>query len=104
MDDNGFHFEKRTFDDNRNQMNEQEFHKGGGGGGPHFYTSVRTNILSRQCYTDPNNPGKMICKESKNSSAYDPFNQNNNYNNFNEDVYTQDIRGINNEPTFFNKM
>lgn len=64
--------------DNNNSSgsNDMQYSKGGGGdGGPNFGFTVKKQIFSRQCHSDPNNPGQMICKETNNSSGYDPFNK-----------------------------
>ncbi len=72
------------------QTQEQKFYKGGGGGNSNGFFSIKTNVYSKQCYSDPENPGKMICKEIKNSSGYDPFNKENNFKNTRENVYTKE--------------
>jgi hypothetical protein len=93
--EDSFAFEKRQEKDNN-----LEYSKGGGGGsGGAFF---RTNVYSKQCYSDPQNPGKMICKETSNSSGYDPFNQQNNFQNSKENVYTQEFNnnGYNNRSSF----
>jgi hypothetical protein len=70
-----------------------EFNKGGGGGEGKSFFSFKSNTYSRQCYNDPENPGKLICKEIRDTSGYDPFNKEKNYRNRNENVYTQDPYG-----------
>lgn len=99
--ENDMQFEERkqenvNVDTNTNQ--EQEYHRGGGGGGNNGFFSIKTNVYSRQCYSDPNNPGKMICKETKNTSGFDPFNQEKNYKKTKENVYTQE------DPNFSKKL
>jgi len=81
MDDKSMAFKER----------ERQFSRGGGddGGSPNGFFSIRTNVYSRQCYSDPNNPGKMICKETKDSSGFDPFNKDQNYKNSRENIFTQ---------------
>lgn len=81
-------YEQPNIDD---QTQEQKFYKGGGGGGnSNGFFSIKTNVYSKQCYSDPENPGKMICKEIKNSSGYDPFNKDNNFKKTKENVYSKE--------------
>ena len=77
---------------------EQEFSKGGGGSGGNW-GYVRRQVFSRQCYSDPNNPGKMMCKEINDSSGYNPFNREDSFRNRNENVYEE-----NSEKGFFGKL
>ena len=72
MDDSGMSFYKK--DENQDQNNEQarkiEYSGGGGGGGkPIVFT--KSSSFSRVCYSDPNNPGKMICKSSNAKDIFD---------------------------------
>jgi hypothetical protein len=99
MSDKEFLFEERKINDrnlhrdldqNQNEKQGQEYYKGGGGGSGNGFFSIKTNVYSKQCYSDPENPGKMICKETKNSSGYDPFNKENNFKKTKENVYTHD--------------
>jgi hypothetical protein len=97
MSDKEFLFEERKNNDrnlhrdqDQNQKQGQEYYKGGGGGSGNGFFSIKTNVYSKQCYSDPENPGKMICKETKNSSGYDPFNKENNFKKTKENVYTHD--------------
>ena len=93
MSDKEFLFEERRIDDrnlHQDQKQGQEYYKGGGGGSGNGFFSIKTNVYSKQCYSDPDNPGKMICKETKNSSGYDPFNKENNFKKTKENVYTHD--------------
>jgi hypothetical protein len=89
MSRDNFVFEERKFKDD-GYVNKQEYHKGGGGDEGKGFFSIKTNVYSKQCYSDPNNPGKMICKETKNSTGYDPFNKDHNYKKSKENVYTQE--------------
>jgi hypothetical protein len=84
--DNTFEEKKREY----NKMPQEVEYSRGGGGSPAGFFSVKTNVYSRQCFSDPNNPGKMICKETNNSKAFDPFNKEKNYQKSNENVYTKD--------------
>jgi hypothetical protein len=110
-DDYGLKFENRKNLNNEGQnngQNEMEYNRGGGGGPSTFY-SIRTTSFSRQCYSDPNNPGKMICKESNNSSGFNPFEKEKNYNKSRENVYTKEFPSddgakLGEEPSFFQKM
>jgi hypothetical protein len=111
MDDQGFAYEERKQENPKyNNMRDIEFNKGGGGGGPRAFFSVKTNVYSKECYSDPNNPGKMICKETNNMSGYDPLNKENNYNKSKENVYTKEYGSNynyyqpNKEETMFDKM
>jgi hypothetical protein len=111
MDDHEFTFEERKQENRKyNNINDMEFNKGGGGGGPRGFFTVKTNVYSKECYSDPNNPGKMICKETNNLSGYDPFNSERNYNRSKENVYTRDYNGNQNhdepkkEKSFMDKM
>ena len=97
MSKDEFAFEERKYENNGsnlnnlNNQNEFEYHKGGGGGGNgNGFFSIKTNVYSKQCHSDPNNPGKMICKEIKNTTGFDPFNKENNYKKMNENVFTQE--------------
>jgi len=108
MDNQGFAFEQRS---RENKLNDMEYNKGGGGGGPRGFFSVKTNVYSKECYSDPNNPGKMICKETNNMSGYDPFNREMNYNKSKENIYTKNYSNmgaqypeINKEESIFDKM
>jgi len=109
MDDDLRFEERKTPVRNISRDNEFEYSKGGGGGSSGFF-SIKTNVYSRQCYSDPNNPGKMICKEIKNSSGYDPFNKENNFKNSRENVYTKEYGNSNeyidsyHNPSFIKKM
>jgi len=82
MDDKGFGFEQRKTSNKpnnySNNFNEIEYSKGGGGDGDKFsrFGYVNSTVFSRECHTDPQNPGKIICKETTNRSGYDPFNPN----------------------------
>ena len=89
-------FEERKHEErqNVNEERKREYYKGGSGGGPSGFFSIKTNVYSKQCYSDPENPGKMICKETKNSSGFDPFNKENNFKRSKENVYTQDNSGF----------
>ena len=69
------------------KQRDREFSKGGGGSGNYGY--VRRQVFSRQCYSDPNNPGKMICKEINDTSGYDPFTNQETFRNRNENVYEE---------------
>jgi hypothetical protein len=124
MDNNDYVFEERKQENknysppNIHNVNDMEFNKGGGGGGPHGFFSIRTNVYSKECFSDPNNPGKMICKETSNSSGYNPFNKENNYKKTKENIYTNENNSYtgnlydsrnrnnyeNNEPSMFDKM
>ncbi len=82
MDDKGFGFEQRknvnrpANNNNNNSFNEIEFSKGGDGEGENFskYGYVKSQVFSRECFSDPQNPGKIICKETSGRKGYDPFN------------------------------
>jgi hypothetical protein len=107
MDNRGFAFEQKC---QENKLNDMEYNKGGGGGPTGFF-SVKTNVYSKECYSDPNNPGKMICKETNNMSGYDPFNREMNYNKSKENIYTKDysnneghFQQINKEESILDKM
>ena len=91
MDDKGMAFEERKV---VNKEQGREYSRGGGGGPAGFF-SIKTNVFSRQCYSDPNNPGRMICKEVNNQSGFDPFNQDNNYKKIKENVYTHELQDQN---------
>ena len=68
----------KTLKVNENE-NEIEFSNGGGDGGNGFNRFggfVKSQSFSRVCYPDPENPGKMICKESNNSQGYNPYDPN----------------------------
>ena len=78
---------------NYRKNNDMEYNKGGGGSSGSF---VR-RIYSKQCYSDPNNPGKMICKEINEDWGYDPTTQSDVYKNRRENTYESD-KG------FFGKM
>lgn len=82
MDDKGFAFEHRKNKPNTNlnndNINEREFSKGGGGDNFSRYGYVKSQVYSKQCYSDPQNPGKLICKEINNSTGYNPFDPNDN--------------------------
>lgn len=93
MDDQGMKYRKNENNGNT-PLNDMEFNKGDGGSNGRASFSVKTNIYSKQCHSDPENPGKMICKESRNQSAFDPFSKENNYKNATENVYTQNLPGF----------
>jgi hypothetical protein len=88
MDRGDFEFEhrKRSNKNNNNNNNnrnyndnEMEFSKGGGDGGNGYNSFggyVKSQSFSRVCYPDPENPGKMICKETNNSKGYNPYDSN----------------------------
>lgn len=84
MDKGDFEFEQRkrnrNYNNNNNNENEMEFSKGndGGNGFNRFGGYVKSQSFSRVCHSDPENPGKMICKETNNSQGYNPFNSNDN--------------------------
>jgi len=66
----------RNFNENENEI---EFSNGGGDGENGFNRFggfVKSQSFSRVCYPDPENPGKMICKESNNSQGYNPYDPN----------------------------
>jgi hypothetical protein len=85
----GLFFKERPNESTSTASNDFKFNpEGGGGGDPIGFFSVKNTIYSRECYSDPNNPGKMICKEINNSSGYDPFRKENNFNNSKENIYT----------------
>jgi hypothetical protein len=67
-DDSGMNFQRKeqSFD----QPRKIEY-SGGGGGGGKPYTVSKTSFFSRTCYSDPNNPGKMICKNQSSGNYYD---------------------------------
>jgi hypothetical protein len=56
-----------------------------------FYQSSFSSF-SKVCYSDPNNPGKMICKESRNNNG-----------NSNTNEYSYDISRANNSNEFTNQ-
>ena len=91
MSDRDMQFEERkeTFD-----PQGIEYSRGGGGGSSGFF-AIKSNVYSRQCYNDPENPGKIICKEIKNQSGYDPFTKEGNYRNVKEKVYSHDLPDYN---------
>jgi hypothetical protein len=89
MDKGDFEFENRkrsnknntniNFNNNRNfNDSEIEFSKGGndGNGFNRFNGYVKSQSFSRICSPDPENPGKMICKETNNSKGYNPYDSN----------------------------
>lgn len=84
MDKGDFEFEfeprKRTNRNKNTNFNdsEMEFSKGGDGenGFNRFGGYVKSSSYSRVCYPDPENPGKMICKETNNSKGYNPYDSN----------------------------
>lgn len=88
--DNEMGFEERKQNENA-RVNDIEYSRGGGGGGPNGFFAIKTNVYSKQCFSDPNNPGKMICKEMTNSSGFDPFNKENNFKKSQENVYTHEF-------------
>ncbi len=79
MDEKGFAFEHKKApikqNNSNNNFNEIEYAKGGGGEGDKFSGSgyVKSQVFSRECHSDPQNPGKIICKETRNRSGYNPF-------------------------------
>lgn len=92
MGDRGMQFEERK----QNFKPEGvEYSRGGGGDGSAGFFSMKSNVYSRHCYNDPENPGKIICKETRNQSGYDPFTKEGNYRNVKEKVYSHDIPGYN---------
>jgi hypothetical protein len=98
MNDQEMKFEEKKI--NREEQGRE--YSRGGGGGPSGFFSVRTNVYSRQCYSDPNNPGKMICKETNNQSGFDPFNKESNFKKVKENVYTHEMPGFNTSNTAYN--
>lgn len=110
MNNNDMEYEEREIEQPKQENNLR--YSRGGDGGPSGFFSIKTNVYSKQCYSDPNNPGKMICKETKNSSGFDPYNQENNYKNVKENVYTKEYpnnhvdsyQNLNEEPSFFQKL
>lgn len=78
MDDKGFAFEERKTNQQNNKINDIEYSKGGDGGGDKFsrYGYVKSSVYSRHCYSDPENPGKIICKETRDNSGFNPFDPN----------------------------
>jgi hypothetical protein len=74
-------------DDFDMRQRDREYSNGGGGSGNHGY--VRRQVFSRQCYSDPNNPEKMICKEINDTSGYNPFTNQETFRNRNENLYEE---------------
>jgi hypothetical protein len=64
-----------NFQENRKQHG---FRFGGGGDdGNNNGFFAKTTIYSKQCFNDPENPGKLICKETNQSSnGFNPFSSN----------------------------
>jgi len=83
MDDKGFLFQHRITpnkpNNSNNNFNEIEYAKGGEGVGDNFsrFGHVNSLVFTRECYSDHQNPGKMICNESTNRSGYNPVDKNN---------------------------
>ncbi len=77
MDDKGFEFEKRETQPKNQIFSKVEYGSGGGDGGNYTRNGyVKSHVYSRKCYSDPNNPGKIICKEMNNFSGYNPYDPN----------------------------
>jgi hypothetical protein len=83
MEDKGFLSQQRKTtnkpNNSNNNFNEIEYAKGGEGSGDKFsgLGQVNSQVFKRECYSDPQNPGKMICNESTNRSVYNPVDKNN---------------------------
>lgn len=83
-DDSGMSFQKKQqiYD----QPRKIEYSGGGGGGGKPYSVS-KTSFFSRTCYSDPNNPGKIICKNQSSGNYFDGNKSNEFHNESPEEVY-----------------